>query len=110
MSNALDPARILEVGFGFWGSKVLLTAVEFELFTKLGNQSMRGEALGETLDLHNRLKRRQINAWLTFADSILVQTLPMEHLTAGKLAWQSCVIKKFKRRPRLNCFELRSAS
>jgi hypothetical protein len=40
MSVALDPSRILEVGFSFWGSKVLLTAVELEVFTKLGHQSM----------------------------------------------------------------------
>ena len=68
--------------------------------------------VGETLDLRNRLtlKRSQVNAWLTFADSILVQTLPMDHQTAGNLAWQSCMVKKFKHHPRLNCFELRSAS
>jgi len=49
-----DPTRILETGFAFWGSKVLLTAVEFELFTVLGSESMRGEELGERLGLHSR--------------------------------------------------------
>lgn len=47
-------ARILEVGFGFWPSKVLLTAVELEVFTKLGAHSMSGEELGRALALHPR--------------------------------------------------------
>jgi predicted O-methyltransferase YrrM len=50
----LDPSRILEVGFGFWSSKVLLTAVELEVFTKLGDQSMTAEELGKVLGLHPR--------------------------------------------------------
>jgi hypothetical protein len=49
-----DPSRILEVGFGFWGSKVLLTAIEFELFTTLGDRAMTGEELREALALHPR--------------------------------------------------------
>ena len=32
------PAAILEMGTGFWASKVLLTAVNFELFTHLAKQ------------------------------------------------------------------------
>ncbi|PTR14725.1 methyltransferase family protein [Nitrosospira sp. Nsp2] len=54
MSDAEDPSRILEVGFGFWGSKVLLTAVELELFTILGDEAMTGIALGKALNLHPR--------------------------------------------------------
>jgi len=54
MNNAMNSSRILEKGFGFWESKVLLTAIELELFTKLGEQSMTGEALGKLLDLHPR--------------------------------------------------------
>lgn len=49
-----DAARILEVGFGFWPSKVLLTAVELEVFTQLGSGSMTGEELGRALKLHPR--------------------------------------------------------
>lgn len=47
-------ARILEVGFGFWPSKILLTAVELEVFTTLGAGSMSGEELGRALALHPR--------------------------------------------------------
>jgi len=50
----MNPSRILEVGFGFWASKVLLTAVELEVFTKLGNQKMTGPQLGHELGLHER--------------------------------------------------------
>lgn len=49
-----DVTRILEVGFGFWPSKVLLTAVELEVFTKLGSGSLTGEELGRALQLHSR--------------------------------------------------------
>jgi len=66
--------------------------------------------VGETLDLRARLTLRQgqKKAWLKLSDSIHVRVLPMDCSAAGKLAWQSCLVKKFK--PRLNCFELRSAS
>lgn len=33
-----SPAAILQIGTGFWASKVLLTAVQFELFTQLAKQ------------------------------------------------------------------------
>lgn len=55
MSESLNgAARILEVGFGFWPSRILLTAVELEVFTKLGAHSMSGEELGRALALHPR--------------------------------------------------------
>jgi len=54
-SNAhLDPGPILQVAFGFWSSKVLLTAVEFDVFTKLSHGSMSGAELGLELGLHRR--------------------------------------------------------
>ncbi len=55
MSQAqLEPSHILEVGTGFWPSKTLLSAVELQLFTKLGQESMAGEEIGERLGLHPR--------------------------------------------------------
>lgn len=50
----LDPGPILQTAFAFWSSKVLLTAVDFGVFTKLGNRRMTGSALGEELGLHAR--------------------------------------------------------
>lgn len=68
--------------------------------------------VGETLNLRSRLKlnRRRVKAWCEFSPSrsIFVQMLPMDCSTAGKLAWQSRLVKELD--PRLNCFELRSAS
>ena len=39
---------------GFWASKTLLSAVELELFTKLGDEAMTGEEIGKQLGLHPR--------------------------------------------------------
>src|SRR4029078_12858109 len=54
MSNSLDPTPILQTAFGFWNSKVLLTAVEMGLFTKLGRRRLTGAELGAELQLHPR--------------------------------------------------------
>jgi len=50
----LDVAPILQTAFAFWSSKVLLTAVELGVFTRLGNQRMTGAELGAELSLHSR--------------------------------------------------------
>lgn len=49
-----DPSALLQTAFGFWNSKVLLTAVGFGLFTKLGNRRLTGAELGAELELHPR--------------------------------------------------------
>lgn len=49
-----SPDSILQTGFGFWNSKVLLTAVEFGLFTALGDRRLTGVELGSDLGLHPR--------------------------------------------------------
>ncbi len=51
---ALDPSSILQTAFGFWHSKVLLTAVEFGVFTKLAGRRLTGAELGAELQLHPR--------------------------------------------------------
>jgi predicted O-methyltransferase YrrM len=53
-SPQLDPGPILQTAFAFWSSKVLLTAVDFDLFTKLGNRRITGTELGGELGLHPR--------------------------------------------------------
>src|SRR4051812_33922141 len=50
----LDPGPILQTAFGFWSSKVLLTAVEFGVFTKLGNRRATGAELGAEIGFHPR--------------------------------------------------------
>ncbi|MFZ2450271.1 MAG: methyltransferase [Methylovulum miyakonense] len=54
MSQTQDPSRILQTGFGFWSSKVLLTAVKLEVFTALNSKTMTGLELGKQLGLHPR--------------------------------------------------------
>ena len=48
------PDAILQTGFGFWNSKVLLTAVSVDLLTKLGARRPTGEQIGKELALHAR--------------------------------------------------------
>ena len=50
----LNPSHIMQVGMGFWASKTLLSAVELQLFTHLGDESMTGEEIGVRLGLHPR--------------------------------------------------------
>jgi O-methyltransferase domain/Dimerisation domain len=50
----LDPSHIMQVGMGFWPSKTVLSAVELELFTHLGDEALGGEEIGERLGLHPR--------------------------------------------------------
>lgn len=49
-----DPSHIMQVGMGFFASKSVLSAVELELFTHLGDQALTGEEIGARLALHPR--------------------------------------------------------
>ena len=49
-----SPARIMEVGMAFWPAKVLLSAIELQLFTELGSTSRTGAELEAALGLHPR--------------------------------------------------------
>jgi hypothetical protein len=53
-NSSPDPGPILQTAFAFWSSKVLLTAVEFGLFTRLGERRLTGPELGGELGLHPR--------------------------------------------------------
>ncbi len=50
----LSPARILETGFAFWSSKVLLSALEIDLFSELAQQSGSLQEVSLRLGLHAR--------------------------------------------------------
>jgi hypothetical protein len=54
MNQQLDPTSIMQTATGFWSSKVLLTAVEFDLFSTLGDGAMTATELGEALGVHPR--------------------------------------------------------
>jgi hypothetical protein len=50
----ITPARILQVGLGFWASKTLLSGVELGLFTELAGGALTGKAIESALGLHPR--------------------------------------------------------
>ena len=52
VSATLSPSKIMQVGMGYWASKVVLTAVKFELFTLLANEPLSGNKIKEKLGLH----------------------------------------------------------
>ena len=53
----LMPAKIMQLGVGFWGSKTLLSAVELGLFTELSKSPLDAAALTQRLRLHPRSAR-----------------------------------------------------
>ena len=52
--NAVTPDHIMQVGMGFWGSKVLLSAVELGVFTHLGDSPKTASELERAMALHPR--------------------------------------------------------
>jgi hypothetical protein len=54
---AVTPGRIMQLGFAYWGSKTLLSAVELGLFTELAKGPLDAETLRQRLGLHPRSAR-----------------------------------------------------
>jgi hypothetical protein len=63
----VTPDAILRLGFGFWGSKTLLSAVELGVSSEVAAAgSLDGEALRERLGLHPRRRRTSApGSWAT---------------------------------------------
>jgi site-specific DNA-methyltransferase (adenine-specific) len=64
---------------------------------------------GETLDLRKRLALiiDRMDEWTTVSDSLFVEAVPLDHRPAGRLSWQTCVIRKrFTEKPKLNYAKL----
>ena len=57
MTDQQAPDRILDLGFAFFGSKALLSAVELGLFTELAHGPLDAEMLRQRLTLHPRSSR-----------------------------------------------------
>lgn len=50
--NQPSPSTIMQIGTGFWASKILLSAIKFQLFTKLAvNNKMSAQDIRSTLNL-----------------------------------------------------------
>ena len=54
MQGEISPDHILQIGFGFWASKTLLSAVELELFSRLADGPKTGAELQGAMGLHPR--------------------------------------------------------
>ena len=52
--SPVTPEKIMQLGLGFWGSKVLLSAIELQVFTELSDGPSEGPALAGRLGLHRR--------------------------------------------------------
>jgi SAM-dependent methyltransferase len=62
MPETVTSDRILQLGFGFWGSKTLLSAVELGVFTELAGGPAKAETLIEAVGLHRRSARDFLDA------------------------------------------------
>ncbi|PNE11658.1 MAG: methyltransferase [Beijerinckiaceae bacterium] len=62
MTEAPTPANIFNLGFGFWASKALLSAVELGLFTELAKGPADLADLSQRLGLHERSARDFLDA------------------------------------------------
>jgi len=60
--NQPRPDHIIQVAFGFWASKTLLSAVEIEVFTELAKHPSDLETLQGRLGLHPRAARDFLDA------------------------------------------------
>jgi len=54
MSQEVDASHIMQVAMGSWAAKTILSAVELELFTKLGSDGMTAPQIADALELHAR--------------------------------------------------------
>src|SRR5262245_15985503 len=62
MALEITPERILQLGFGFWGPKTLLSAVELGVFTELAKGPADLATLSLRLGLHPRGARDFLDA------------------------------------------------
>ncbi|WOJ89644.1 methyltransferase [Methylocapsa polymorpha] len=62
MTTAATPEKIFNIGFGFWSSKVLLSAVELGVFTELAKGPLDLASLAHRIGLHDRAARDFLDA------------------------------------------------
>jgi len=62
MGERPTPEHIMQIGLGFWASKVLLSAVEMGLFTELAHRPEELETVRARLGLHPRSARDFLDA------------------------------------------------
>src|SRR5882762_7897305 len=62
MAQEVTPDAIMQLGFGYWGSRTLLSAVELGLFTELAGGPLALDDIGARLSLHERSARDFLDA------------------------------------------------
>src|SRR6266849_6294122 len=62
MAQEITPEAIMQLGFEYWGSKTLLSAVELGLFTELAKGPLALEEIRARLNLHERSVRDFVDA------------------------------------------------
>src|SRR5215831_5810668 len=62
MAQAVTPDAIMQLGFGYWGSRTLLSAVEMGLFTELAEGPLGLDDIRARLSLHERSARDFLDA------------------------------------------------
>ena len=62
MAQEVTPDAIMQLGFGCWGSKTLLSAVELGLFTELAKEPLMLDEVKARLGLHERGARDFLDA------------------------------------------------
>jgi len=62
MAQDITPDAIMQLGFGYWGSKTLLSAVELGLFTELAKGPLAMDDIRVRLKLHERSVRDFLDA------------------------------------------------
>ncbi len=62
MTHDVTPDAIMQLGFGYWGSRTLLSAVELGLFRELAQGPLELEAIRTRLCLHERSARDFLDA------------------------------------------------
>ena len=61
-TRQITPAKVMQLGLGFWGSKTLLSAIELGLFTELSRGPLDAETVVKRLELHPRSARDFLDA------------------------------------------------
>jgi O-methyltransferase domain/Dimerisation domain len=62
MAQEVTPDAIMQLGFGYWGSKTLLSAVELGLFTELAKGPLSIAEVRDRFGLHERSARDYLDA------------------------------------------------
>ena len=100
----VTPDLIMQLGFGFWASKTLLSAVELGVFTALAGGPLDGEALRDKLGLHQRSVRDFFDALVALRmlernDGVYANTAESDlYLDAGKPSYVGGILEMANRR------------